>query len=307
MFNTPILFLIFNRPDTTKRVFEQIKKIQPAQLFIAADGPRADRPGEKIICAAVRSIATNIDWDCELKTLFRDENLGCGKAVSEGISWFFEHVNEGIIIEDDCLPDISFFPFCEALLEKFRDNEKIMIISGFNPLAQISDIGSDYIFTKAAGIWGWASWRRAWSSYDITVSQWKNEQIRQEVIASFDNSKEAGELAQGLDQVTAGILDSWAYQWWFYRILKDGVGIVPRVNLISNIGFGTDATHTITENKLVANKALGRLDIPLKHPLTLLLNKSYSEKLRAYFDTYDQVPKQSFISRVKNKLKSRIR
>ena len=150
MLNTPILFLVFNRPDTTQRVFAQIRKIQPKQLFIAADGARKGKEGEQERVAQVRKlILEGIDWDCEVKTLFRDENLGCGKAVSEGITWFFKNVEQGIILEDDTLPDLSFFPFCEELLERYKDDERVAMISGY---CKFGKYKSPYSYSSTNGM-----------------------------------------------------------------------------------------------------------------------------------------------------------
>ena len=159
MFNTPILFLIFNRPEVTFAVFEQIQKIQPKYLFIAADGPRNYKENE--LCKATRDVVQKIDWDCELKTLFRNENLGCAKNVSSAIKWFFDHVEKGIILEDDCYPDLSFFSFCEELLNYYDNNDRIMAISGFNAQLGIKRTKHSYFFAEIPLVWGWATWRKA--------------------------------------------------------------------------------------------------------------------------------------------------
>ena len=161
--DTPILFLVFNRPDTTSKVFQRIREIQPLKLFIAADGPRPEKEGEKEKCETVkRSVLENIDWPCEVKTLFRNNNLGCGKAVSNAITWFFQNVEEGIILEDDILPDKSFFNFCKDLLEKYRYDERIKVIGGSN-IHKKAGIKDSYYFSSICRIWGWASWRRVWT------------------------------------------------------------------------------------------------------------------------------------------------
>ena len=163
---SPILFLIFNRPETTKKVFSAIKEVQPPRLYIAADGPRSEQPDEADHCELARTIATKVDWDCEVKTLFRDQNLGIRIAVSQAIDWFFEQEPEGIILEDDCLPDQSFFWFCKELLEKYRNDTRIMHIGGTNFQFGKNRTNYSYYFSRYAHIWGWASWRRAWEYYD---------------------------------------------------------------------------------------------------------------------------------------------
>ena len=170
MFQTPILFLIFNRPDTTKRVFESIRSIKPAKLYIAADGDRKDKVGEDLLCKDTRSIIDLIDWECEIKTLFRPENLGCKIAVSSAIDWFFENEEQGIILEDDCLPNESFYIYCETLLNYYAFNERIMHISGNNFQDGMMRGNGSYYFSNYNHIWGWASWKRAWKAYNVDLS-----------------------------------------------------------------------------------------------------------------------------------------
>ena len=188
--NTPILFLIFNRPQSTKMVFEQIRAARPKQLFVAADGPRPFKNGEYEICKEVRRIATEVNWECELKTFFRDVNIGCGKAPFDAITWFFENVDEGIILEDDCLPGKNFFIFCQVMLEKYKNDEKIQSISGTNLLQDYDTGDSSYFFSFHSGIWGWATWKRAWMKNDYWVSKWGNPQVRKQFKCFFKNSVE---------------------------------------------------------------------------------------------------------------------
>src|SRR5271165_4717676 len=169
---SPILFLVFNRPETTRRVFETIRAARPPKLYVSADGPRAGRAGEPQRCDEARRIATSVDWPCEVKTLFRDANLGCKMGVSTGISWFFDQEPEGIILEDDIVPLPSFFDYCDELLARYRDDERVAMISGCNPIANDFRVDESYFFARFCGIWGWASWRRAWRHYDVNISAW---------------------------------------------------------------------------------------------------------------------------------------
>ena len=162
----PILFLIFNRPQLTARVFAAIREAQPSQLYVAADGPRSNRPGEADLCEQARRVINGVDWPCEVKTLYRQENLGCRQAVSSAITWFFDNVEAGVVLEDDCLPIESFFRFCSELLIRYRDDTRIGMISGNNHGFRIYDDSLSYSFSKHGAIWGWASWRRAWRLYD---------------------------------------------------------------------------------------------------------------------------------------------
>ncbi len=263
---TPVLFLVFNRPDTTQQVFEVIRKVKPKKLFVAADGPRLNKAGEKEKCEETRLIATQIDWDCELITLFRSENLGCGRAVSEAITWFFEHVEEGIILEDDCLPEESFFIYCKELLNKFRYVDNIMQISGnsFVPKNKCSD---SYYFSKFPFIWGWATWRRAWVKYDFMYHQLASFERKEIIERNFSNSG-IGQYWQNTinNHIANNIKMTWDYQWFFTIWKNDGLVVLPKSNLVSNLGFREDATHTSNENSFLSNYPARKMFFPLRHP-----------------------------------------
>lgn len=244
-FETPILFLVFNRPDTTKKVFSVIKKLKPSFLYIAADGPREYVEGEGDKCKLVQeSILQNIDWDCTIETLFREDNLGCGLAVSSAITWFFEHVEQGIILEDDCLPDLSFFSFCEELLEKYRSDDSILHISGSDYANDLTKKES-YYFTRLPFIWGWATWRRAWDKYDFDTKYLSISDKREILGAVFDDEEIVEFWVDALKEFHLKPRSyTWDYQW-FMSIWKNGGFVIqPQTNLVRNIGFGEDATHT---------------------------------------------------------------
>jgi hypothetical protein len=272
---SPILFLVFNRPDVTKRVFESIRQARPSKLYVAADGARLDREGETARCQQVRDIATAVDWDCEVKTLFREENLGCGKAVSEGITWFFENVEEGIILEDDCLPQLSFFLFCDALLEFYRDSDEVFHIGGTNPF-NIKGSSNTYHYTVYNRIWGWACWRRSWKHYDFDIKQWP--QLKKEgFLEQALGVKGAAVFSPALDKCYSKKMDTWDHQWLLAR-LRLGLAIQPGVNQISNIGFGPDATHTVSNQSSVANMNTGKLEFPLLAPKEFKPNKDLDKR-----------------------------
>ncbi len=262
LFNTPVLFLIFNRPDTTKQVFEKIREIKPKYLYVAADGPRSDKSGEGDLCEATRNVVLkNIDWDCELKTLLRNENLGCGLAVSGAINWFFENVEEGIILEDDTLADISFFNYCEVMLEKYRENKKVLHISG-SSYANPNLIEHSYYFTRLPFIWGWATWSRAWKQYNFDTKYYSAVQKTKILNSAFSN--------QEIVDYWSNILTNfhllpksftWDYQWFLSIWEVGGLVIQPKVNLVKNIGFGEDATHTTSSNHVLASVESNYLDI----------------------------------------------
>lgn len=270
----PVLFLVFNRLDAAKEVLATIRNAKPCRLYIAADGPRDSHPGENEKIKAVREhLLRHIDWDCKVKTLFREKNLGCKYAVSKGIDWFFENEEMGIILEDDCLPAKSFFPFCEELLSKYQGNDAIMHISGFNPLVAYQTDAS-YCFSRFGPIWGWASWRRAWRNYEVNMSSWpeKRENLLRDGLV---HSKAEFKWRQHIfDKVYCNQIDTWDYQWSYARLLCRGLSIVPRVSLISNIGYSGSATHPV---RRAPDHFLRRyeLDFPLCHPSSVVEDRRF--------------------------------
>lgn len=239
-----ILFLVFNRPEPTSRVFDAIREARPERLYVAADGARTYRAGETELCARVREIATRVDWPCELKTLFRDENLGCKAAVSGGINWFFENEEEGIILEDDCLPGQDFFPFCTQMLERYRDDERVCMVTGDNFQGGISRGEASYYFSRYTHIWGWATWRRAWQHYDLDMSYWPGFRKSKRWRSLFESSREKWYWTRVFDRSYHGRIDTWDYAWLACNWYAGGLTVTPNCNLVENIGMGEDATHT---------------------------------------------------------------
>ena len=263
---TPILFLIFNRPDTTLRVFEQIQKVKPARLFLAADGPRLLVPDEAGLCEATRKIVLdNIDWDCEIKTLLRSGNLGCGKAVSEAITWFFSEVEEGIILEDDTLPNESFFQFCEELLIKYRGDKEVMTISGSNLMGSYIPEKQSYYYGLCC-IWGWATWKRAWELYDFSMKGWSSVGTRKIIKKGLVRHEWYNFYYPMFEAVYDSSIDTWDVQWLYTILINGGKSINPSVNLIKNIGFDIRATHTSGNNDAIVNLPLTNLKFPLIQP-----------------------------------------
>ncbi len=264
-FNTPILFLLFNRPDTTQIVFAQIKKIKPTQLFLAADGPRPFIPREKEKCVEARSVVNQIDWQCDVKTLFREENLGCGRAVSSAIAWFFSHVTEGIILEDDCLPDLSFFPYCQELLAKYRDEEKVKLIGGINFQDGITRGNGSYYFSHYPEIWGWATWRRVWAEYDFEMKDWNEAKAAQLLDGKYKTIEEKKYWLQKFKATKEGKINTWDYQLTYAILKANGIAITPQKNLVKNIGITNQATHvSLHDSKMDLN--VQAMTFPLIHP-----------------------------------------
>lgn len=268
--NVPVLFLVFNRPDLAGRVFARIREARPSRLFIAADGPRPDRPDDGPACQETRLLAAHVDWPCEVKTLFRDANLGCRRAVESAITWFFEQVEAGIILEDDCLPHPSFFPYCAELLERYRDDERITTISAMGYSSPGLCGRYSYSFTTYQLIWGWATWRRAWRRYEPTLANWPFLSDPVWLRRHLGDARAARAWAQRIVAYREGKVDTWDYPWNFSCWAHQGLGIVPAVNLVDNIGFGPGGTHTTGGDSKLAPTAA--LSFPLRHPRRVARN-----------------------------------
>ncbi len=267
----PVLFLIFNRPDTTAQVFEAIRQAKPPRLYVAADGPRKGRAGEVGRVAKAREIALAVDWPCEVRTLFREVNLGCKCAVSTAITWFFTQEEQGIILEDDCLPHPDFFLFCQVLLDRYADDEQVSAITGNNFQNGQRYGDSSYYFSKYNHCWGWASWRRAWHCYQGDLPFWpqwrESDAWRQHAPCKIERRY----WTKIFDRVWAGQIDSWAYPWTASLWYLGGLTATPNVNLVTNIGFGHDSTHTSSTDSQLAGMVTGAIG-DLTHPLVITQN-----------------------------------
>ena len=271
---SPVLLVVFKRLEATKLVFDAIRQIQPLELYVFADGPRLNVAGEKEKCEEVRKyILDGVDWDCEVKTLFQDDNMGCGTGPYKAIKWFFDNVEMGILLEDDVIPNKSFFPYCEELLQKYRYDTRISMIGGFN-LFDKEKTSNTYYFSKYVLTSGaFASWRRAWKDYDFSISKWKQLRKTDFIHIVYPIKYIAKYYADLFDDVFNGNRnDAWDYQWSFLNLVNDWKCILPCCNLIKNIGFGEDATHTVCLTndfaKLYLNLPEGEINFPLRHPIS---------------------------------------
>lgn len=261
---TPVVFIVFNRPELTARVLSQIRVAKPPILFVVADGPRERVPTDRARCAAVRQVIEDgVNWPCELVLIYSDENLGCGRRVSSGITSAFTMAEEVIVLEDDCLPDPTFFKFCEALLGYYQDEPKVAHIGGSN--FQLGRVWSEssYYFSRYSHCWGWATWRRAWMRFSYEIPGPESLKILHEM-----SSGERRHWRYVLAEANEGRIDSWAYRWQVANWMSGALSIVPRVNLVENIGFGADATHTRTVDPAL-RRAATPMSFPLVHPLTI--------------------------------------
>lgn len=266
-FNTPILLLIFNRPEKTADLFSKIKTIRPKTLFVAADGPRSKNENDKVNCQKARQIIIdNIDWECDLHLLFREENLGLGLAISSAISWFFKNVTEGIVLEDDCLPHEDFFPFCAELLERYREQKEVFMISGSCvPKKYISPNNEDYLFTYIPSAWGWATWERSWKLYDFELNSLENFESQKILEKIFKNKYYSKYWLNFFYEIKKRKINNWDYQLAFSSFKNQGLCIRPKVNLVANSGT------TITNGVKKSVQKMDGLKIT-KHPEKIEVN-----------------------------------
>ena len=293
---TPVAFIIFKRPDTTEKVFEAIRQAKPPKLLVIADGPRKDKPGEAGKCAATRAILDRVDWDCEVLKNYADVNMGCKQRVSSGLDWVFDNVEEAIILEDDCVPHSTFFKFCEELLEKYRDDERVMSITGTNLLDKWKSELQSYHFSYYFNCWGWATWKRVWDYYDIDMKLWLEPEIQNRVKDVIADDKQYLNRKKCLDSTYLGENNSWDYQFFFMCLMHSGLSITPSLNLVSNIGFTQEGTHTKLANDKRANLPLHLMTFPLKEPLGIAVDREYD------YRRYKKVWERSLWKRIRWKV-----
>ena len=255
MYKVPVLFIIYKNPGITKKVFEKIRELKPQKLYISADGPKSDLLSDCKEINETRKVTEFVDWDCIVSRRYSDKNMGCKLGVSSAITWFFETEKEGVILEYDCLPDLSFFTFCEQLLEKYRNTDNIFSISGNNfdfithQNKAISDTSVSYSFSNLSKIWGWATWKRAWDKFDITMNDFPHFQESQKIQSLIKGRKNQKYWIGKMKDVYDGRNNStWGFIWLYTLLNNSSFCITPNVNIVSNIGFGTGATHAKDES-----------------------------------------------------------
>jgi len=267
---TAVAFFVFNRPELTRRVFTRIAESRPSRLLLIADGARADKAGEDQRCSEVRSIVSAVNWPCEVLSNFAENNMGCRGRLTSGLDWVFEQVEEAIILEDDVLPDPSFFRFCDEMLDRFREDRRVGMITGFNIVADQTNAQDSYFFSHLTHIWGWATWRRAWTTYDANIADWPAFNAAGLMEELFPRKDHRRYWTQVFDAMHAGTgPNTWDYQW-FYTCLKNYfLAVTPGVNLIENLGFGVDATHTHHATDAL-RVPIRPLQFPLRHPVGMV-------------------------------------
>lgn len=284
MFDVPVLLIIFNRPEPTEKLIDALRIVKPGLIFVSADGPRENAEADVYNCEAARKVIEKIDWDCKIEKLYHTNNQGCHWAPRKALSWFFTHVEEGIILEDDCIPEKDFFFFCKELLSKYRDDDRILTINGSNLGYELKNNYS-YTFSRFMNMWGWATWRRAETKIDYSLKEWKKEKnpllllykkLRHNV---FDIDMRWLEYWERIFNVCLRKdVSTWDWQWMNYQILNNKFSIVPAVNLVTNMGFNEMATHTKLTANLAANIPVKPLKFPIVHPSKIEIDKEYEEK-----------------------------
>lgn len=264
----PVLMIVFRRPHTTRQVFDAVRAARPAQLFIACNAPSDERPAEQDAVAEVRRIVAAVDWPCEVHHLYREHQLPAKLSISSAIDWFFEQVPAGIVLEDDCLPDASFFPYCSELLERFRDDRRIGMISGDNFQFGARRGNGSYYFSRYAHIWGWASWADRWrEGMDLDMERWP--ELAQRLLALFPDRLERAYWRHVFSAVHRGRIDTWDYQWFFAQLAYHRLCVIPQHNLVSNLGFEASATNTRNKTSAAAVPRAA-LALPLVHPAEIM-------------------------------------
>lgn len=282
---TPVALFVFNRPDTTARVFEQIRQVKPAKLFVIADGPRATHPQDADGCAATRAIVQQVDWECDCLFNYANGNMGCKNRMASGLEWVFSLVEEAIILEHDTLPHPSFFRFCQELLAQYRHDERIMNISGCNFQFGHRVTDYSYYFSRYVHCWGWASWRRAWRYYDVNMALWPEVASGGLLPSLLGHDLGSVYWQRIFDLTYHGHINTWDYQWVFSCWLQNGLSILPQVNLISNIGFDDQGTHTTDSSSRVANLPAESISFPLLSPPYILYNPAADAVTQQLYNT----------------------
>ncbi|MGF1603309.1 MAG: glycosyltransferase family 2 protein [Thermosynechococcaceae cyanobacterium] len=301
---TPVVLIIFKRADTTKIVCEEIRKANPSKLFIIADGPRTDKASESKKCIEARRVVEEINWDCEVFRNYSDTNMGLRNRIASGLDWVFSIVNSAIILEDDCLPDPTFFCFCDKILEIYEHDERVMSVTGTNILGEWKSDLQSYHYSNYFNSWGWATWKRVWDSYDVDMKLWSDPEVKSRVRDVIADKKQYLNRKRLFDLTHSGNTQSWAYQFFFMCLINSGLTITPSVNLVSNIGFSQDATNTKFASSYLSAKPSLSMKFPLKKPLATAVDKEYD------FRWYKQVWERSLGKRLEWKyhgLRKRLR
>jgi hypothetical protein len=277
-FEVPIALFLFNRPKELQQVLNVIASIAPSTLFLIADGPRSNHLNDQSLCQEARSIAAQVDWPCEVHRLYFNDNQTSRNAIPLGLNWVFSKVDQCIILEDDCVPNQSFFNFCAQLLERYKDNPQIMTIGGHRFDGPDESNEESYFFSKYPSTWGWATWKRSWNLFDLEMHQWSSLRETDWLHNILKNSTHESYWMRIFDQMKTG-MDAWDYALVFSCWVNQGLSIRSKVNLVHNIGHNALATHTTSENYLITNRLASEINLPLRHPSQIHPNPIIEERL----------------------------
>lgn len=276
--DVPVVFCTFNRLECTKKVFEQIKAARPRKLYLVSDGARENVQGEAEKVNSVRKyLIGQVDWECEVCTDFANENMGCGKRISSGISKAFEKEDRLIILEDDCVVEQSFFRYCQELLEFYYDDERVSLISGFRSMAGSEELQNSYLFSAFAEVWGWATWKRVWDKYDYNIPLWERQKMTP-YMRKVLNRKSRKAYAQVFENVHSNTLSSWAYPLQYQIFSEQTLAVIPNRSMVCNIGFGEEAAHTKEKPAGVVIDQACEMRFPLRHPDKVIRDKAYDKE-----------------------------
>ncbi len=294
----PVALIIFNRASTTRKVLEVLRQVRPQTLFVIADGPRAGVPDDEKLCSEARAVIDEIDWPCDVRRRFLDANLGCGHSPAQGLDWVFSQVEVCIILEDDCAPDVSFFPFCQEMLERYQHDRRIMMISGNNHLLGRKAIPDSYLYSINTQTHGWATWRRAWAEYDFFMSDWPALRSLEWLANHLGNREYAKWWLKVFDRAYQEAKSNprcsyWDFQWTYACWKNHALNVIPCSNLVTNLGYGDNATHPTPLDHPLANLSVGAMRFPLKHPAAMIqdyeADRILSETVYCYRPWYKRV------------------
>jgi hypothetical protein len=274
---TPVAFFIYKRPVQTERVFARIVEARPSKLFIIADGPSENNADDAEACQACRELVRNVTWDCQVETNFSQVNLGIQERIASGLNWVFDQEEEAIIIEDDCLPSASFFRYCDELLERYRNDTRIMAISGDNFQFGAARRYKSYYFSRYTHVWGWATWRRSWSLYDAGMETWPEVKRLGYLNDILADARSVAYWTDIFQRVYDRAIKTWDYPFLYSSWIQNGLCILPEKNLVTNIGFGKDGTHCTDSESDIACMAAEEIDFPLTHAATVVRDAEADE------------------------------
>jgi len=285
--SVPVAFFVFNRPDTTKRVFEQIRAAEPPELFVVADGPREAHPDDVENCAAVREIIDGVDWECAVHRRFREENVGLPEAVYTGLDWVFEQVPEAIILEDDTVPNADFFRFCETMLDRYHGDTQVMMVNGTNRLETWRDHRQTHHFVTWQDVWGWATWRDAWDEYDPDIEAWGDPEVRDRIRDHVADEERANYHSNLFDSLYEGGVTGWSRAWRFAMFRNGGLSVMPSRNLVTNVGFDERGHYTTNPDSPLAGLPRRELPGPVAERSTVVPDREYE---RLCFERFRRTP-----------------